>query len=140
MSNYQDFKEKAFSALSNLAKESELYAETRMTVGSADTEAQLKRQIVRKSIDTEWIEKIEYALPYLDLVIRNPFVAIEDEEEIMPVELTKRVSEKTIKHLSQHTNLILDIQGDEVTPKKLLNVFHEETYLTYENKFVNTLL
>ena len=140
MNRYQDFKEKAFSALSDLAKGSELYAETRMTVGSADTEAQLKRQIVRKSIDTEWIEKIEYALPYLDLIIRNPFVAIEDEEEIMPVELTKRISDKTIKHLSQHTNLILDIQGDEVTPKKLLNVFHEETYLTYENKFVNTLL
>ena len=137
---YDDFKEKAYSALRQLAKESPSYADAQMLVGSADTTAHLARQFVRKSIDTEWVEHIEAALPALDLIVRNPTVMIADEEEIVPVELTKRISEKSIKHLAQHTNLILSIEGDEVTPSKLLNVFHEETLLTYENRFINTLL
>jgi len=33
-----------------------------------------------------------------------------------------------------------EVKGDEVTPSKILNVFHEETLLTYENRFINTLI
>ena len=138
--NYESFRDKAASLLSGLAKESSDYSDARMLVASADTSANLKKNVVRKSIDLEWIEKIEAAIPYLDVVIRNPSVAIEEVEEILPVELTRKISDKSIKHLSQHTNLILSIDGDEVTPSKVLNVFREETHVTYENKFVNTLL
>ena len=60
---YDDFKEKAYSALRRLAKESPSYADAQMLVGSADTTAHLARQFVRKSIDTEWVEHIEAALP-----------------------------------------------------------------------------
>lgn len=139
-SNYESFRDKAASLLSDLAKENSDYSDARMLVASADTSANLKKNVVRKSIDLEWIEKIEAALPYLDVVIRNPAVAIEEVEEILPVELTRKISDKSIKHLSQHTNLILSIDGDEVTPSKVLNVFREETHVTYENKFLNTLL
>ena len=112
-----------------------------MLVGSADTEVSLTRSKITKTIDTEWIEKIEAAIPALDIIIRNPSVAIEDVDEVLPVELSKHITEKSIKHLAQHTNFILDVKDDgEVVPLKILNVFHEETYLTYENKFVNTLL
>ena len=112
-----------------------------MLVGSADTEVSLTRSKITKTIDTEWVEKIEAAIPALDIIIRNPSVAIEDVDEVLPVELSKHITEKSIKHLAQHTNFILDVKDDgEVVPLKILNVFHEETYLTYENKFVNTLL
>lgn len=33
-----------------------------------------------------------------------------------------------------------EVKGDEITPSKILNVFHEETLLTYENRFINTLI
>ena len=111
-----------------------------MLVASADAEVSLTRSKVVKTIDTEWIAKIEDALGPLDAVIRNASVAIEDVDEVLPVELSKHITEKSIKHLAQHTNFILDVRDGEVIPQKILNVFHEETYLTYENKFVNTLL
>ena len=139
-SNYESFRDKAASLLSELAKENADYSDAKMLIASADTSANLKKNVVRKSIDLEWIEKIEATLPYLDVVIRNPSVAIEEVEEILPVELTRKISDKSIKHLSQHTNLILSIDGDEITPSKVLNIFREETHVTYENKFVNTLL
>ena len=126
--------------MKQLAEESPAYEDAKMLVASADTVASLKNNTVRRTIDTEWIEKIEYAIPYLDAFIRSPGIAIQENEEILPVELTKKVSEKSIRYLSQHTNHILKIDGDDVTPSKLLNVFRDETLLTYENKFINTLL
>ena len=134
------FRSRVYAHLKALAEESPAYDDAKMLVAAADTTASLKNNTVRRAIDTEWIEKIEYAIPYLDAFIRNPGIAIQENEEVLPVELTKKVSEKSIRYLSQHTNHILKIDGDDVTPSKLLNVFRDETLLTYENKFINTLL
>ena len=140
MDKENTFRRKAFAHLKALADESPAYDDAKMLVASADTVASLKNNTVRRSIDTEWIEKIEYTIPYLDAFIRNPGIAIQENEEVLPVELTKKVSEKSIRYLSQHTNHILKVEDDEVTPSKLLNIFRDETLLTYENKFINTLL
>ena len=135
-----NFRRKAFAHLKALADESPAYDDAKMLVASADTVASLKNNTVRRAIDTEWIEKIEYAIPYLDAFIRSPGIAIQENEEVLPVELTKKVSEKSIRYLAQHSNHILKVEDDEVTPSKLLNIFRDETLLTYENKFINTLL
>ena len=137
---YEEIKGKAQAAFRALAKECAQFDDVRMLLGAAEATTSLTRSKTCKTIDTDWIDKIEAAMPMLDIIIRNPSVAIEDVDEVLPVELSKHITEKSIKHLAQHTNLILDIKGDEITPQKILNVFHEETYLTYENKFVNTLL
>ena len=136
----KSFRSKVFSHLTQLAQESPAYEDAKMLVGSADTVASLKNNTVYRSIDTEWIEKIEYTIPYLDAFIRNPGVAIQENEEVLPVEATKKISEKSIRYLAQHTNHILKIEDGEVTPSKILNVFRDESFLTYENKFINTLL
>ena len=137
---YEEIKGKAQSAFKALAKECVQFDDVRMLLGAADATTSLTRSKVSKTVDTEWIDKIESALPILDMIIRNPSVAIEDVDEVLPVELSKHITEKSIKHLAQHTNFILDVKDDEVVPQKILNVFHEESFLTYENKFVNTLL
>lgn len=46
---------------------------------------------------------------HIDKVIRNPRVTIEDNEEIVPIALSKKITVESIKHLAQHTNLIQDI-------------------------------
>ena len=140
-SNYEKFRAKVFSAMRGLAKDCPEFSDAEMLVAASDVTATLKRSTVHKTIDVAWVDKIEQTLPYLDLIVRNPTIMIEDVDEILPVELSRNISEKTIKHLAQHTNMILNItEDDEVIPQKLLNVFHEETLLTYENKFINTLL
>ncbi len=138
---YEKFKQKAFSALRGLARECPPFEDAEMLVGSSEAKASLFQQDSYKSIDVEWIEAIEKALPALDIIIRNPTVAIENVDEILPVELSRHITNESIKHLAQHTNLILDVKKNgDVVPQKILNVYHDETLLTYENKFVNTLL
>ncbi len=98
------------------------------------------RQKVIRSVDESWVKAVEDCLPALDEVTRNPSHFIEETEELLPIERTKKVTTRSIRHLSQHTGLISRIEGDVVIPSKLLNVFRDESVMTYENKFINTLL
>ena len=89
----------------------------------------------------EWVELFENTLRYLDNILRNPNRFIINEDEIVKVELAKRVTVDSIKHLAKHTNLIQDInEDDEITPSKILNINKEETFDTYENRFIFTLI
>lgn len=122
-------------------------------VGEVDTSAleQYKNQNVSDykinidahsvQFDYSWIDKIEETIPYLDPIIRVPKKFLAQEEEVVPVERAKKISMETIKHLAQHTNLIQEVSEDgRITPSKVLNIFKEETFELYENRFINSLL
>ncbi|MBO4468471.1 MAG: DUF2357 domain-containing protein, partial [Clostridia bacterium] len=109
-----------------------------MRDGNATIE--LKKRYLLRAIDEAWVNIIEDTLPSLDMIIRNPSRFIEEREEVLPIELSRNISVNSLKHLSQHTNLISKIEGDKIIPSKILNVFREETIQTYENKFINTLI
>lgn len=102
----------------------------------------VKREYELSEYDYEWLEMIEEVLPYLDNILRNPKRFIINEEEIVKVELARKVTVESVIHLTQHTNLIQDIdekKGD-VKPSKILNINKEESLDTYENRFVYTLI
>lgn len=94
-----------------------------------------------KVSDTSWIDMVEECIPYLDNIIRNPRRFIVQEENIVPIEKAKVVTEESIRHLAQHTSLIQEVHDDgEVIPLKLLNVYREETIDLYENRFIKSLI
>jgi len=92
--------------------------------------------------DFEWVSLVEDTMRYLDNIMRNPNRFIINEDEIVKVELAKRVTVDSIKHLARHTNLIqeIDEEKDEIKPSKILNINKEETFNTYENRFIYTLI
>ncbi|MBO4540030.1 MAG: DUF2357 domain-containing protein [Clostridia bacterium] len=100
----------------------------------------MTKKFMLKMIDETWVRAIEDSLQALDEVVRNPGHFIEETEELLPIERTKKVTSRSIQHLCQHTDLISSVEGDTIIPTKLLNVFREDSMMTYENKFVNTLL
>lgn len=101
----------------------------------------VKRDIDAKVSDTSWIDMIEECIPYLDNIIRNPRRFIVQEENIVPIEKAKVVTEESIRHLAQHTSMIQEVHDDgTVIPLKLLNVYREETIDLYENRFIKSLV
>ena len=107
---------------------------------AGNIEVSMFRKLVNKKIEEEWIDAIEACILPLDNVIRRPSRYIEELDEVKPIELSRNITSRSIQHLAQHTDYISEVKGDEITPSKILNVFHEETMLTYENRFVNTLI
>lgn len=91
-------------------------------------------------IDYSWLNVLEDSLPNIDKIVRNPRRFIVQEEDVVIVEKTKRISQETIKHLSQHSENIQDLdKNGDIVPKKLLNVHKEDTSDLYENRFIYTL-
>lgn len=107
---------------------------------AGNVEISMFRKLVNKKIEEEWIDAIEACILPLDKVIRRPSRYIEELDEVKPIELSRNITSRSIQHLAQHTDYISEVKGDEITPSKILNVFHEETLLTYENRFINTLI
>ena len=110
-------------------------------VGATSSNITVKRDIDACVSDTTWIDMVEECIPYLDNIIRNPRRFIVQEENIVPIEKAKVVTEESIRHLAQHTSMIQEVHDDgTVIPLKLLNVYREETVDLYENRFIKSLV
>lgn len=90
----------------------------------------------------EWVDMIEEACPYIDLIVRNPKVALIKEENVVLIEKSKKIDVTSVKDLAKHTERInkYDRRTDSVEPKKILDIRNEETFNTYENRFLYTVV
>lgn len=106
------------------------------------SELNVKTEFEKVTEDLEWIEIMEFTVPYLDNILRNPNRFIINEEEIVKIELARKITVESIKHLSKNTNLIQDFdkKTGDVRPSKILNINKEESYDTYENRFIYSLI
>ena len=91
--------------------------------------------------DFEWLDLMEDSIRYIDNILRNPNRFIVNEEEIVKIELARRTTVESIKHLAKHTNFIQKIEDNgDVKPSKILNTNKDESYDTYENRLIYTLI
>ena len=113
-----------------------------MFMNNLNSTLSVKRDYEVHEYDYEWLDMIEDCLPYLDNILRNPKRFIINEEDIVKVELARRVTVESVIHLTQHTNLIQDFdeESGDVHPAKILNINKEESLDTYENRFIYTLI
>ena len=124
----------------------ELYADTDKRKIDAFNNKLSSKMTVRVETDKPkqeayWVEVMENTLEYLDNILRNPMRLIINEEEVVKIEKIKKVTVEAIKHLSKNAGFIEDVTEDgDVQPGKMLNVFKEETFNTYENRFIYTLI
>ena len=101
----------------------------------------IKTEYDKVQEDLEWIEVFEEVIPHIDSILRNPNRFIINEEEIVKIELARRVTVDSIKHLAKHTNFIQAIEDNgDVKPSKILNINKDESFDTYENKLIYTLI
>ena len=134
---YLKFKEKFIDEINS----EEFYENFVNSLKNGENSLTSYQKYTNKVIDKEWVEAIESAIIPLDNIIRNPRRFIETYEEIVPIEQARKITEESIRHLAQHTNMIAKVEDDGmVTPNKILNIFKEETFATYENRFIYTLL
>ncbi len=111
-------------------------------IDKINSEMHFQSDYSSNSFDFNWLDELEFACPYIDNIFRNPRVALIKEEDIVNIEKTKKVSVASIKDLSKNTHYIEKIneETDEVQPSRLLIERTEETYNTYENRFIFTLV
>lgn len=117
-----------------------IYNEILTHLAEGEGYARMSQQQMLRSVDEIWVKAVEDCISSLDELIRNPNHFIAETEDILPIERTKRISGRSIAHLGRHTDYLSMGADGEYTPTKMLNVFREDSLLTYENKFLNTLI
>ena len=127
-------------SLNSLTTDNVFYDAMENCIDTGDNKYSLFNRYFEKKIDLKWVEEIEACIIPLDNIMRVPRKFIVQEEEIVPIERARKITNESIRHLAQHTNMIAKVEGDDVTPNQILNVFREESYEVYENRFVYTLM
>lgn len=97
-------------------------------------------KVYNRVIDMQWVEAIEEAIVYIDKAIREQRRFIVQNEDIVPIEKARKITNESVRHLAQHTNLIARVESDTVTPERILDIQREESFAIYENRFLHTLL
>ena len=122
-------------------EQNKVYGEILSVLSDGRVSMELRKRVILRAVDETWVNVIEDTLPALDEIVRHPARYLEENEMLLPIELTRKVTPRSIQHLSQHTGLISEVRDDDtIIPSKLMNVFRDETMNTYENRFINTLL
>lgn len=132
--------EDTVSTMSDLLSRHGGYDEILTALSGGEAEVRVSERIMLRAIDEMWVRTVEDSIPALDFLIRHPTGYIAETEEVLPIEMTKKITGRSIMHLARHSDYLSKNDNDELMPTKLLNVFREDSLLTYENKFLNTLL
>ncbi len=110
----------------SLVQSEEFFNYFTKAVNSGKRDLALSVRYSENKVDMRWIEEIEKAIVPLDNIIRNPRRFIEQLEEVVPIEQARQITQESIQHLAQHTNMIAKVDpGGEVTPDKIINIFKE---------------
>ena len=92
----------------------------------------------------QFSEEIISVLPALKRIFSKPITRLKDTTNILPVESVHVINNRSISHLSQHTELWGNITEEGLKPKKLMTLSHEEDYKIYENiafvRLIDTIL
>lgn len=120
------------------------YAHDYLVSAMADADKgndELSGNAYNRVIDMEWVEMIEGKLPYIEKAIDEQRKFIEEYKEVDRIDKVKQVGKDAVQHLTQHANLIMALEPDgSVIPEKLLNTHREDSFATYENRFLHTLI
>ena len=120
------------------------YAHDYLVSAMADNDKgndELSGNAYNRVIDMEWVEMIEGKLPYIEKAIDEQRKFIEEHKEVDRIDKVKQVGKDAVQHLTQHANLIMALEPDgSVIPERLLNTHREDSFATYENRFLHTLI
>lgn len=101
-----------------------------------------KSEMYGNGMSFEWLKQIEFACPYIDNIVRSPKLVLINDENVVKIEKARKITVASVKDLTRHTQFIdkVDPITQDVQPSKILDVRSEETFNTYENRFIYTLL
>lgn len=89
----------------------------------------------------DWVDEILENCPYIDRIVKYAKIALVQVENTCEIDKAKRTGVESVKDLAHHTEYIDEVdENQEIKPNKILEIRSEETFKTYENKFLYTLV
>ena len=111
-------------------------------MSKAATEIQFSNKKLVKTVDLNWVDKIEETLEAIQSIVENPRNIIKEEELVVNVAHARKANAETVRHLAQHSGLVEDFNKEtgDVRPSKLMQRYREDSVELYENRIVFTTM
>ena len=141
LSKYQIANKKYISRLNTFTKGDKTAHEVLDAILIGQNRYMRSSHIETATYDPTWIKNIEDCIPALGEIVKNPRKVTKTVTNIVPVELAKKTNDESVRHLASHSQYVknIDEQGN-IIPNKILNIASDDDFLTYENKFISTLI
>lgn len=123
-----------------LNKNNHLYNTINELIDNSIFNVSILKSISLDNLDIKWLKPVEESLMSFNEVIKNPIHYIESYDDLVKVEKSKQVTKDSIRHLSKNSKYVNKYNDYEIIPSKILNSSKEDSIITYENRFVFTLL
>ena len=135
---YQKYTRSVIRALGS----TEFYEFFMDAISRADNQFQFSNRKMEKTVDLDWVDSIEDALPAFQSIVSNPRNIIREDELIVNVANAKKAGADVVRHLAQHAELVekFDDRTGDVRPSKLMQKYREDTVGLYENRLVFTAM
>lgn len=141
--NWLDMQHRGFGAYLREIEDAESCEKLNHAIACSDwTGEHVDTVLFGCKVNTDWIEKIESALPFIENAMRESRQFILRQGETVPIEKAKRVSKTSVEHLSRHSELITTVpkQDECLIPDRIYMTENIGTYVVYENRFLYMLL
>ena len=135
---YQKYTKSVIRALGS----TEFYEFFMDAVSRADNQFQFSNRKMQKTVDLNWVDRIEDSLPAFQNIVSNPRNIIREDELIVNVANAKKAGADVVRHLAQHASMVekFDEKTGDVRPSKLMQKYREDSVGLYENRLVFTTL
>ena len=141
LSKYQVSSRKYLSRLNTFTKSDKTTKEVFDAFKIGQNKYMRSSHVESATYDPKWIEMIENTIPALGEIIKNPRKVTKTVTSVVPVELAKKTNDESIRHLASHTQYVKNVdEFGNIIPNKVLNIASDDDLLTYENKFIATLV
>ncbi len=79
------------------------------------------------------LSKIATALPSIIRIFQKPVIQLDELDDVLPIEAVDKINNRSLLHLSLHSELWKNIENSTVVPQKLLTTKYLDNYSIYEN-------
>lgn len=126
----------------NISEDPKSKEKSQLFIKNVNSDMHYKSELSSEGSNFDWLDEIEFALTYLDNIVRSPRVILVSEQEVVKIERAKKITVESVKNLARNTFYIekIDPKNQDVQPSKILEVHNEESYNTYENRFIYSLI
>lgn len=89
---------------------------------------------------SELCSEIISTLPFIKKVFSKPWLILNDANEVLPSQFSKKIEPSSFTYLSQHSNDVEQIKESKIIPSRLLSKVYVDYYSIYENQIFCLLI
>lgn len=137
---YEQLHQKYVDAVGTLDDSDEI-KEIKKDIAVGNTHVLKMKRLESSSFDLKWIKEIEDCIFDIGKIVNAPKITTKIVGDVVKIELARKIGAESVQHLSSHTNYIKEVdENGNVIPSKILNLGSDDQWVTYENKFIATVI